>query len=202
MLGGAICGGKATGFEALNTEIEMELTREFKKSGIQLTFFGLKQPDLGAYGKKLDEIRLESKNVEVSAQKALKALEDKKVTETNAEAEANAAKTKAIRKAEADKDSAILAAQGEGTARTTKADAEKNATITLAEGNADATKKLAEATAEANTKIAKSLTPELAYYNLQMELFKRWSGQVPQIQITQPVSGTNGIVPVIALPAK
>ncbi len=177
------CGQQAMGFEGLNETIRLQLADKFQKAGLELTFFGVRQPDLGAYGAKLDEIRLAAQDVRIAEQNALKAEQEAKTAVTQAKAQADAAKIQTV-----------TAAQAEAERVKISAEAESNANVTLATGAANATKIKADAEAKANTLVAGSLTPELVQYRITLSLYEKWNGQLPMY------SGSTSPFPVLQLP--
>lgn len=177
------CGQQATGFEGLNETIRLQLADKFQKAGLELTFFGVRQPDLGAYGEKLDQIRLAAQDVRIAEQNALKAEQDAKTTVTQAKAQADASKIQTVTAAQADAEKVKISAEAEASAK-----------VTLATGEADATKIKAGAEAQANKLVAESLTPELVQYRITLTMFEQWDGKLPMY------SGSDSIFPVLQLP--
>ena len=176
------CGAKDVGFETLNEQIRQQLEERFRLAGLRLTFFGIRQPDLGEFGKKIDAVRLAAKDVEIAQIAVASADANKQIKIKEAEAAAESAKIQTVSQAEADAQAAIKRGEGEAQVK-----------VAIAKAEADALKHRSEAEAEANHKIAQSLTPDLVAYQVQMKLYSTWNGQLPSY------SG-GGAIPFLQLP--
>jgi len=168
----APCGQQGLGFEDLNEEMSSSLSQIFGEAGLELTFFGVRQPDLGEFGIRLDQIRLAAKDAEIARMEEAVAEAQKLVTITQAQASAEAARVRTV-----------TAAQGEAEAR-----------VTLAEANAKAKLLEAEAEAKSNDLVAQSLTPDLLEYRVLLTFFEKWNGAPPQY------SGTGNVIPFFQIP--
>ena len=168
----APCGEQGLGFEDLNEEIRASLAEYFAEVGLELTFFGVRQPDLGEFGLRLDQIRLAAKDVEIARMQEAVAEAQRLVTVTNAQALAEAARERTV-----------IEAEGQATAR-----------VTIAGANAEARLLEAEAEARANQMIADSLTPALLNYRVLLQFLETWNGQPPQY------SGTGNVIPFFQIP--
>ena len=176
------CGEATLGFENLNEEIRQMLLTRFAQAGLDLTFFGIRQPDLGAYGEQLDKIRI-----------AAKRAEETHIGVAEAEALKEQGIINARKEAESAKIATVTAAEAQAEAIQTKAQAEAAATIIIAEADAQAVLLAAGAEAEANNMVAISLTPELVEFRLFQSLYASWNGQLP-------IYTGGGAIPLLQLP--
>lgn len=199
------CGEPSTGFDTLNEEIRRELAGEFERAGLMLTFFGVRQPDLGEFGERLDGIRIATKDAEIAR------IEDSQA-EAKAEAEAAAAVAKAraegnvaIEEAKASAETQRLLGaaqseadrlQAESEAQVAAINAESEAAVAAIQAESDAERVRIEAKAEAasNRLLAESLTPELMSFLLQEAMYTRWDGRMPMFD------GLDGATPFIEIP--
>jgi regulator of protease activity HflC (stomatin/prohibitin superfamily) len=177
------CGEATLGFESLNEEIRQMLLQRFILAGLDLTFFGIRQPDLGSYGEQLDNIRIAAKRAEEVQIGVAEAEALKEQGLINAEREAQSAKI-----------STVTAAEAEAEAIRKKAEAEAAARIITAEAEAQAVLLAARAETEANIMVAGSLTSELVEYRLLLALYASWNGQLPMY------TGGGGAIPLLNLP--
>ena len=176
------CGEATLGFESLNEEIRGMLLRRFIQAGLDLTFFGIRQPDLGAYGEQLDNIRIAAKKAEEVQIGVAEAEALKEQGIINAERDAQAAKI-----------GTVTAAEAEAEAIRKRAQAEADARIITAEAEAQAVLLAANAETEANIKVAASLTDDLVEYRLLLALYASWNGQLP-------IYTGGGAIPLLQLP--
>jgi 3-dehydroquinate dehydratase len=176
------CGEATLGFESLNEEIRQMLLRRFILAGLDLTFFGIRQPDLGAYGEQLDNIRIAAKRAEEVQIGVAEAEALKEQGIINAEKEAQSAKI-----------TTVTAAEAEAVAIRKKAIANADATIVSAEAGAQAVYLAAEAETAANIMVAASLTDDLVEYRLLLALYASWNGQLPSYT-------GGGAIPLLQLP--
>ena len=176
------CGEATLGFESLNEEIRQMLLRRFIQAGLDLTFFGIRQPDLGAYGEQLDSIRIAAKRAEQVQIGVAEAEALKEQGIINAEREAQSAKI-----------TTVTAAEAEAEAIRKKALANADATIISAEAGAQAVYLAAEAETAANIMVAGSLTDDLVEYRLLLALYASWNGQLPTYT-------GGGAIPLLQLP--
>jgi len=189
------CGEATLGFESLNEEIRQMLLNRFIQAGLDLTFFGIRQPDLGAYGEQLDNIRIAAKRAEEVQIGVAEAEALKEQGIINAQMEAQSAKIATVTAAEAQsaKIATVTAAEAEAEAILKKAKAEADARIILAEAEAKAVLLAAEAETEANIMVAASLTADLVEYRLLLALYASWNGQLPTYT-------GGGAIPLLQLP--
>jgi regulator of protease activity HflC (stomatin/prohibitin superfamily) len=175
------CGEPSTGFDTLNEEIRRKLAGEFERAGLMLTFFGVRQPDLGEFGERLDGIRIAAKDAQIAQ------IEDR---QAQAKAEADAAA--ALARAQADGEVAVeeahaaaatqrLRAEAEAEAARIEAESEAEVTAIAAEAEAERMQIEAEAQAASNSVLAQSLTPELIAYLLQQAMLENWDGRLPML---------------------
>ena len=176
------CGEATLGFESLNEEIRQILLRRFIEAGLDLTFFGIRQPDLLAYGEQLDNIRIAAKKAEEVQIGVAEAEARKEQGIINAQREAQSAKITTVTAAEANAEAIVKKSRAEAEARIISADAEAKAVL-LAAG----------AETEANTMVAASLTDDLVEYRLLLALYKSWNGQLPTYT-------GGGAIPLLQLP--
>ena len=176
------CGESTLGFESLNEEIRQILLNRFIQAGLDLTFFGIRQPDLGAYGEQLDSIRIAAKRAEEVQIGVAEAEALKEQGIINAEMEAQSAKIATVTAAEAEAEAIRQMAQAEADAR-----------IISAEADAQAVLMSAEAETEANIMVAASLTADLVEYRLLLALYASWNGQLP-------IYTGGGAIPLLQLP--
>ena len=176
------CGEATLGFESLNEEIRQMLLNRFIQAGLDLTFFGIRQPDLGAYGEQLDNIRIAAKRAEEVQIGVAEAEALKEQGIINAQMEAQSAKI-----------ATVTAAEAEAEAILKKAKAEADARIISAEAEAKAVLLAAEAETEANIMVAASLTVDLVEYRLLLALYASWNGQLPTYT-------GGGAIPLLQLP--
>ena len=176
------CGEATLGFESLNEEIRQILLRRFIEAGLDLTFFGIRQPDLLAYGEQLDNIRIAAKKAEEVQIGVAEAEARKEQGIINAQREAQSAKITTVTAAEANAEAILKKSRAEAEARIISADAEAKAVL-LAAG----------AETEANTMVAASLTDDLVEYRLLLALYKSWNGQLPTYT-------GGGAIPLLQLP--
>ena len=162
------CGEATLGFESLNEEIRQMLLHRFIQAGLDLTFFGIRQPDLGAYGEQLDNIRIAAKRAEEIQIGVAEAEALKEQGIINAQREAQSAKIVTVTAAEAEAEAIRKMAQAEADARIMSAEAEAQAVILAA-----------EAETGANIMVAASLTGDLVEYRLLLALYASWNGQLP-----------------------
>jgi len=162
------CGEATLGFESLNEEIRQMLLHRFIQAGLDLTFFGIRQPDLGAYGEQLDNIRIAAKRAEEIQIGVAEAEALKEQGIINAQREAQSAKIVTVTAAEAEAEAIRKRAQAEADARIMSAEAEAQAVILAA-----------EAETGANIMVAASLTGDLVEYRLLLALYASWNGQLP-----------------------
>jgi len=142
--------------EAAQSEIEERLHNEFSKTGLELTFFGLRSIVFtDAYKEAVEKKQIEAENIKTKENLAKQAEFEKQRTITQAQAEAERQRLERIG-----------IAQGEAESIRVKAIAE-----------ADAIRLKAEAQAEANRKIAASLTPEM----IQWQAIQAWTGNYPLV---------------------
>lgn len=200
------CGEQSTGFDKLNEEIRGELAGEFEKAGIVLTFFGVRQPDLGSFGEKLDEVRITAKDAEIAQINIIKADAENQIALRKAETEAEVDRVSTVRAAEASaekrqKETAAeaealqLMAEAQATVSEQESIAEANALRLSAEAEADAIRSRAQAEADANREIASSLTPELSSHLQTMAQLEAWDGQLP------PFGQLDSVTPFLDLSA-
>jgi regulator of protease activity HflC (stomatin/prohibitin superfamily) len=176
------CGEATMGFESLNEEIRQMLLSRFIQAGLDLTFFGIRQPDLGSYGEQLDNIRI-----------AAKRAEEVQIGVAEAEALKEQGLINAQREAQSAKISTVTAAEAEAEAIRKRAEAEAAARIISAEAEAQAVLLAAQAETEANIMVAGSLTIELVEYRLLLALYASWNGQLPMYT-------GGGAIPLLNLP--
>jgi regulator of protease activity HflC (stomatin/prohibitin superfamily) len=176
------CGETTLGFESLNEEIRQLLLLRLSQAGLNLTFFGIRQPDLGAYGEQLDNIRIAAKRAEETQIGVAEAEALKEQGIINAQKEAESAKIATVTAAEAEAEAIRKVAQAEAEAR-----------IITAEADAQAVLLSAEAETEANLMVAASLTTDLVEYRLLLALYASWNGQLPTY------TGA-GAIPLLQLP--
>ena len=204
------CGEKSTGFDKLNEEIRGELAGKFEEVGVVLTFFGVRQPDLGSFGEKLDEVRIAAKDVEIAQISMIKAEADEQVRITRAEATAEADHIATVRAAEAaaeasqqetaaEAEALELLAQAQAVVSQLQNEADAEAFISMANAEADAILANAQAEAAANRLIANSLTPELSTHLQNLAMMEAWDGRLPAFgelgSITPFVDLTNFVNP-------
>jgi regulator of protease activity HflC (stomatin/prohibitin superfamily) len=176
------CGEATLGFESLNEEIRQMLLRRYTQAGLDLTFFGIRQPDLGAYGEQLDKIRIAAKKAEEVQIGVAEAEALKEQGLINAQRDAQSAKISTVTAAEADAEAILKKAQAEAEARIITAEAEAQAVLLAA-----------RAETEANTMVAGSLTQDLVEYRLLLALYASWNGQLP-------IYTGGGAIPLLNLP--
>jgi len=176
------CGEATLGFESLNEEIRQMLLDRFIEAGLDLTFFGIRQPDLGAYGEQLDNIRIAAKKAEEVQIGVAEAEALKEQGLINAQMIAQSAKITTVTAAEAEAVATLKKARAEAEARIISADAEAQAVIMAAEAETDA-----------NTMVAASLTDDLVEYRLLLALYASWNGKLPTYT-------GGGAIPLLQLP--
>jgi regulator of protease activity HflC (stomatin/prohibitin superfamily) len=176
------CGEATLGFESLYEEIRQMLLLRFIQAGLDLTFFGIRQPDLGAYGEQLDNIRI-----------AAKKAEEVQIGVAEAEALKEQGIINAQRDAQSAKIATVTAAEAEADAIRKKAQAEADARIVTAGAEAQAVLLAARAETEANIMVAASLTDDLVEYRLLLALYASWNGQLPTYT-------GGGAIPLLQLP--
>jgi regulator of protease activity HflC (stomatin/prohibitin superfamily) len=201
------CGEPSTGFDTLNEEMRHELAGEFERAGLMLTFFGVRQPDLGEFGARLDGIRIASKDAEIA-----------RIEDSQAEAKAEAEAAAAVARARADGNVAIeeakasaetqrllaesqaeadrLRAESEAEVAAIRAESEAAVAAIQAESDAERVRIQAEAEAARNEMLAESLTPELVSLLLQQAMYARWDGKMPMF------GELDGATPFIEIPAQ